>query len=586
MYGAVGFFLSGSLALEAKEKAVLACGQALSHFPWLERKRLQHGSGQLELWSHHNPDSSTYVDNFGNLFTLIGPYSSTILWEDAIEQLEKQGDNAFELPWEGRCVLIRISRTGEDWTIWNDWCGSIPVFHIAVNGLSFVSSLEPLIVAAAGFTSKDFSKRGIIEMLVHGHFLGTDTLFAKMQKLIPDAVSCWSKGVFDNSRILWTVKPSDIRWEKDQDKLIEEMYEYTVKALDDTFCHHNEWILPLSGGMDSRLIACRSVKAGVDIQAFTYGPSKWNETVYAQKVARALSIPWQRVDLGTDYLASYTPMWLDWFGSSLHTHGMYQMPFLQSLEKIDAPIILGFMGEALAGHHLKVLNQSGSTPYQWFCNFGVTWNVKEATRVLAFDPSKIFSEISNLMQDQFDLLKGAKYQRQMFLDFWNRQHNFIFYQSMMHSYLKGVYTPYMNREYARFCLSLPQFALKGRYLQKKMLKRYWPEAAKISSTYSQSSLVEAGWSTAKQMAKYFLPWKVVVKLMRSFGVVSNTMDLDCVKATGWKSLFPLNKDFDGQDIFNVDEVLNTAWRVQNYSQKDYSKVKVLQCIIYRMLQKR
>lgn len=73
--------------------------------------------------------------------------------------------------------------------MWNDWCGSIPVFHTSTHGVSIASSLEPPVVSAAGFTSENFSRRGIVEMLVHGHFLGTDTLFTEMQTLLPDSVS-------------------------------------------------------------------------------------------------------------------------------------------------------------------------------------------------------------------------------------------------------------------------------------------------------------------------------------------------------------------------------------------------------------
>lgn len=582
MHGAVGFFLSGGPSQEAKARAISACDQALRHFPRLKRKRLNHGPGQLELWSRHNPEESIYRDISGNLFVLIGSPMNAASWEEAIAKLLRQGDDAFELPWEGRCILIRLSPGGEDWTIWNDWCGCIPVFHTSVQGVPIASSLEPAVVAAAGFTSEDLSRRGIVEMLIYGHFLGVDTLFTKMRTLIPDSVSRWREGNFIDSKILWTVRPSDIRWMKNQDELIEEMRQYTVKALGNVFSQRDKWIIPLSGGMDSRLIACVGAQVGADIQAFTYGPPGRNETVYAQKVAKALGIPWQRVELGTGYLADYTPMWLDWFGSSLHAHGMYQMPFLQISKNIDASIIPGFMGEALAGYHLKVMNQSGSAPYQWLCNFKTIWGIEEVVEILAFDPSKVISEISDLMQAQFDSLPGAKYQRQMFIDFWNRQHNFVFYQPRMYSYMKDVYTPYMDREYARFCLSLPQSALEGRWLQKEMLKRCWPKAAKVTGTYSRPPLTEAGWSVAKRLAKRFLPWRAVIKLMRSFGTVPNTMDLDCLKAAGWKSLFPLQENFDGRGIFNTEKVLNTARRAQNYSQKDYDKIRALQCIAYRM----
>lgn len=137
--GAVGFYLSGALATDATKNAISACDRALRHYLWLKRKTLTYGAAQLELWSHHNPAESIYMDRFGNLFVLVSSPMNVVSWAKAIEQPAKQGDDALELPWEGRCILIRISPDGKDWTMWNDWCGSIPVFHTSMKGVPVAS---------------------------------------------------------------------------------------------------------------------------------------------------------------------------------------------------------------------------------------------------------------------------------------------------------------------------------------------------------------------------------------------------------------------------------------------------------------
>lgn len=88
-HGAVGFYLSSFLAPEATKKAISACDRALRHFPWLKRKRLQHGATQLELWSHHESEESIFVDKTGNLFVLIGSPMNVVLWADVLERLAK-----------------------------------------------------------------------------------------------------------------------------------------------------------------------------------------------------------------------------------------------------------------------------------------------------------------------------------------------------------------------------------------------------------------------------------------------------------------------------------------------------------------
>jgi hypothetical protein len=571
VYGSVGFYLSGSLPREAAKRGLSACNNALHYFPWLKRRRLQHGVAQLELWSHHNPEDSLYFDKLGNLFVLIGSPMNNISWSDTLERLAKQEDDAFEVPWEGRCVLIRISPAGQDWTMWNDWCGAIPVFHTLVDDVPVASSLEPPVVAAAGFTPDDFSKRGIVEMLVLGHFLGTDTLFTKMHVLTADSVSYWQDGKFAGSKVLWTVVPTDSRWDRGWDELIDEMYRHTVKAIGDALRGHDKWILPLSSGMDSRLIACVGAQVGAKIQAYTVGPATWDEPIHARQLAQTLNIPWQRVDLGTDYLAEYTSMWLDWFGSSLHTHGMYWMPLLEQIQQVDGAIIEGFFGNN--------------------------------TEVLTFDPNPYLNEMNEILESQKQSARGSEYHQMNYLDIWNRQQRFIFYQPMMYDYWKGVCVPYMNREYARFCLSLPRVALENRRLQKEMLKRYFPVAAKIGGgVHAEPSLLSTGGMMAlpllltkkwllKAGVASCLPKAFRVGPLRQFAPTPNTMEPDCVAARGLEALYPLSRCFQEKELpwLRISVVRDISQQALNLSKKRgglplafYIRLPPLQTLIYRM----
>jgi len=582
--GAVGFCLSGHLGTEAEGRMMASINGALVYFPWLKRERLTHGTAILELWSHHDVKSSVYSSDSGELFVLVGSPMNTVPWVDVSENLGRRGDDAFELSWEGRCILIRLSPDGQEWTLWNDWCGSIPVFHTSVQGVPVASSLEPAVVAAADFTPDHFSKHGVVEMLVHGHFLGTETLFDEMQTLQPDSLSRWQDGKFAGSTIRWTVEPTDSRWDKGWGKLADELHEYTLKAVGTALKQHDTWILPLSGGIDSRLVACVGAEQDTDFKAYTYGPATWCEPVYARQVACALNIPWQRVDVGVDYLADYTPMWLNWFGSSLHAHGMYQMPFLRAVKPFNAPIVQGFIGDPIAGNHLRVLDKAGSNPYQHLSNFSTMWSAEELPAVLNFDPAPVVSEISEMVLTQYDMLRGVRYQRLMFLDFWNRQRNFIFYQPMMYDYWKGVATPFMDREYARFCLSLPRLALEGRRLQMEMLKRYWPEASRIAGTYSYSPLVMTKRYLARRAAAYLLPRKLRVGPLREFNTTPNNMDPDCVLATGDDALYPLPDKVGemAQTIFRREGILYAIEEARKGTWHGYEMCQALMPVARRI----
>lgn len=443
--------------------------------------------------------------------------------------------------------------------MWNDWCGSIPVFHTSAGGVSVASSLEPPVVAAASFTPDDCSKRGIAEMLVHGHFLGADTLYDGMHTLSPDSVSHWRDGQFTGSKVLWTVEPSDSRWDSGWDELIDEMHGHTVKSIGRSMTGHAKWILPLSGGMDSRLIACVAVEQGVDFRAYTYGPATWSEVIYASQVARVLGIPWHRVDVGTEYLADFTPMWLDWFGGSMHAHGMYQMPFLAEVRDVDGAIVMGFIGDPLGGHQVASLARSYAKHHSLLPCLAdklELWSHDSLRSVLVFDPERYWQEQEQMLVEQMASYKGTEWQRLWFLFQWNHVFGLSYYQPMMYDYWKGVCTPYMDREYARFCLSLPRVALEERRLQKEMLKRYWPAVAMVAGTFSSLPLIDTKRFLARRIVAHFLPAKLRIGPLREFNATPNSMDPDCVTETGERAMYPLADAVDAmaQGLFKREGI--------------------------------
>jgi asparagine synthetase B (glutamine-hydrolysing) len=79
----------------------------------------------------------------------------------------------------------------------------------------------------------------------------------------------------------------------------------------------SRWILPLSSGMDSRLIAAVGSEMGINFRAYTWGESNATDVVYGRKIAECLDIPWKHVELGREYLLKYTGPWTDLFGTAM-----------------------------------------------------------------------------------------------------------------------------------------------------------------------------------------------------------------------------------------------------------------------------
>lgn len=111
-------------------------------------------------------------------------------------------------------------------------------------------------------------------------------------------------------------------------------------------------LLPLSGGLDSRLLlAC--LRHPERAQAATYGTAPWQASSAEVQRARALchrtGTHWQRVPLGDFH--DFLPDWRRLMGLSCHAHGMYQMEFYTRLAAHSAPgpLLSGIVGDAWAG---------------------------------------------------------------------------------------------------------------------------------------------------------------------------------------------------------------------------------------------
>jgi len=148
-------------------------------------------------------------------------------------------------------------------------------------------------------------------------------------------------------------------------------------------------------------------------------------------------------------------------------------------------------------------------------------------------------EISAQLRNQIETVPGAWFQKLMFLDFWNRQRLFIFYQPMMYDYWRGVATPYMNQEYARFCLSLPRLALEDRRLEKEMMRKYYPRLAEIPGTYGSLPIKLSKRYLFKRGIASLLPKVLLFGPLREFNPVPNTLEADCVRAKGTSALWPI-----------------------------------------------
>jgi hypothetical protein len=563
---------------------------ATSHFNNIKDRTIEVGNTVLELWGRGNIDNSLHYLPDGTLLALIGSPLGKFSWFEIEKKFRDNGGlEEFTLPWEGRCLLLSISPDGENWVLWNDWVGSIPVFHVELPEWRIASTLEPVVVSTTGFTSDDFFMPGLISLLIHGHYFSDWTLYKKMKVMRPDCVMKLDHGGCSWHRVS-SVEPNDRRWLSGWDELVDEMHDLSRSAIVDVLETQPFWVLPLSSGLDSRLIAAVSVENGVNLNAYTWGPPMTQDVIYSRMIAKQLGIPWKNVDLGNNYLKNYIRLWADLFGSAMHFHGMYQIPFLEALQsEIFEPILSGFIGECLAGYDVKfsVELHSVSQNRQILPDGYTHWRVNEVQSLLRFPVKDVLDQIAAEIQSEINSIPGPWYQRLRLMIIWSRQRFFTYFQSMIADYWQGVATPYINRNYARFCFSLPRAVLDDRRLQKEMFRRYYPRIAEIPGTYSIDPMILTGRYLLKRRLASFLPALVSKYILREFSASRlNTADVRSLQSGEMSALWPIEeKRSQLEEWFNLDlldEVYKTALLGDK---KSVRKLQSVQTIAYRLLDK-
>lgn len=538
----VGFSLFRGLETVVAKRLLASQEQALSHFEHLERKTVPLGLTRLEIWGHNDVSERIHTLPDDSRLVLIGSPHQEIDWlkvQENLSKIKKAAD--FTPPWDGRVVLLRVSADGRRWTMWNDWLGSIPVFHAEIGGGRVASTLEPVVVASAGYTPDDFFLPALVSLLINGHYLADWTLYKDMKVIPPDSRMDWDENGFRAEK-LWTVEPSQSRWEAGWDDLVDEMHELSRQAVIQALSGHPKWILPLSSGLDSRLIAGVAAEVGADAHAYAWGAPHTTDVVNSQKIARALGLPWKRVDLPRDFLLKYTQRWADLFGSSMHFHGMYQMSFLNEIQSEPAgPVFSGFIGDVLAGDDVITLSQvhSSKGSCQIYDDWHVHWVVKDLPAALRKPVESILPEIASAIKNQINVFPGKRYQNLLYLELWSRQRFFTNFQSTLLDYWRGVANPFMNRAYARFCMSLPRVALDDRRLLADVFRRYYGRLAVIPGTYAKDPFVLTGSYLVKRRLAEKLPPALHRGPLKGFGNVQLRMDIESVQSTGRDALWPL-----------------------------------------------
>ena len=247
-----------------------------------------------------------------------------------------------------------------------DHVRSFPIFFSQYGDKFFIGNSARSVRAKSNVET--VSQSAVGEYLLSGYVHRNRTLYKGLACLLPGQILCFDK----TSQILSVEEYFRYLPSGDSRQTQKQLTRLFGDTLDEIFSelvednHGRPIWLPLSGGLDSRLVLCKLLEHGAkQITTFTYGNRGNHEMAMAKNISSLLNVRWCGLpatpkhaqalyasSIRTDY-AEYadglhmTPVYLD-FEALVHLHSARQIPN-------EALIINGYSGDFLFGGHIPEL---------------------------------------------------------------------------------------------------------------------------------------------------------------------------------------------------------------------------------------
>jgi asparagine synthase (glutamine-hydrolysing) len=245
---------------------------------------------------------------------------------------------------------------GRGWMLaFVDKIRSYPIFYARKGRELCVSNSARLLKAELRLEEVD--ELSLLEFYMAGYVTGKETIYKDLYQVQAGEVLFWNHSQAGLTRDRYYLfYPGRVRDDKESD-LLEDLEEVTNEIFRRVIQKADGapvWV-PLSGGLDSRLVACKLHELGYDrLNAFSYGPPGNYEMKAAKHVAQTLKIPWL-------FLPSKRREYREFFYSETRkqywefSDGACSLPFMQDLDTLLALKKKGKLGD----HAILINGQSG-----------------------------------------------------------------------------------------------------------------------------------------------------------------------------------------------------------------------------------
>lgn len=464
-----------------------------------------------------------------------------------------------------------------------DWIRSIPVFFSLSNSsLIIIDQIDPCRLPSPS----EYSEISLAELLVTGFVTDDNTLLEGYKQLKPGHYLNFD---MEHSKLI--AKPYfEYRYDTGTKKII--VHDY-ISELDDVFLRifkryinlvlnvDKKVVIPLSGGMDSRIIAAMFKRLNFnDVTCFSYGLKNNKETLISQSVADSLQYKWlfseyTKQSLYSQYNSPLMEQYLNYAGNCVslpHIQDFFAVRQLLTEGKIQKNSIFlpGHSGDLFRGHLLddtdynqKSCSHKNATQAIFSKHYRL-WNLNNCD-----DIKTLFLEKINQNIQCIDINSPESYINA--LDSFNineRQAKFTINSVRVYDYFGCSWgLPLFDRELVDFFLKVP---IDVKFHDKLLIKWYnskiasqFPELKNIECT--TNLLTDISCNSLKNLSLVIDPIK---KIIRSG---NNYMNPDLGSMCAYRNPLVKNVQFYLKGVPIIDKKISEIQTIKKIlqTQKNY-----------------
>jgi asparagine synthase (glutamine-hydrolysing) len=178
-----------------------------------------------------------------------------------------------------------------------DHIRSYPVFYCIDKEHNLIASPQPRLLIPF-LDSYKFSEQALTELFHSGYCFSNRTIYEKIFQIGSGEIIFFNKAKrhlekfqYDQYISNYTQKNTNLYYLNGLKLVLDDIFGNLYERV-----KNNPVLIPLSGGLDSRLILCKLHEYGhKNIQSFSYGPLLNTQALIAKEVANILNVPWTHI---------------------------------------------------------------------------------------------------------------------------------------------------------------------------------------------------------------------------------------------------------------------------------------------------